>query len=496
MLPGRVDDDIALTPDADQGGQARNSVQAWAGLQQAGLPRLLDGLSHGSRNPEAPDSFVAHNAPPMLPSTEPAVMKDDPEENQSSDGSRHDASMPHNESKRNSFTQVLPAEGAGMKRMSLNSSGSRDPRFITRKSERKGVAFIERHSARNSIRNEQEDESSTKRTMFASLSKLMGSNVSSSQAKTSPAARSSHRRASLFTSDTKRLALQAQQTLPQRVVSNKFWTVFSFGLIILNSMLVGWQTQAMAERALDDMRNGHDLRVEEPVGFTVAQILFTLLFTFELSMRWLAEGLREFWLVDTSWNLLDFMVVVLGWTDVLMLVVTAGDQQQSSNLMTFRVMRVLRIIRIGRIIRMMKFFRELRMMISSILASFKSLGWVCIILIIMFYMFGISFTAGVTDNLVSRNARQQAENEDMVIYFGTLGRSILTLYMSMTGGEDWRVFHDSLKELPFFYRHLFIVFITFAILAVFNIEPSRLRSLKVDWTMSGWLHTSTRLSLT
>jgi len=54
-------------------------------------------------------------------------------------------------------------------------------------------------------------------------------------------------------------------------------------------------------------------------------------------------------------------------------------------------------------------------------------------------------------------------------YFGTLSAATVTLYMSMSGGEDWGNILSALEPLPWEYRLLFLVFITFAVLALLNV---------------------------
>lgn len=126
-------------------------------------------------------------------------------------------------------------------------------------------------------------------------------------------------------------------------------------------------------------------------------------------------------------------------------------------------------VRVARIIRVMRFFRELRMMVFSILGSLRSLVWVTIVLGLNFYIFGISFTAAVTQHLTTTDVWLLDDNRDLVLYFGSLSRAMLHLYMSMSGGNDWVVYYEALTRLPGQYCFMFLLFITFSIFAAVNI---------------------------
>jgi len=109
------------------------------------------------------------------------------------------------------------------------------------------------------------------------------------------------------------------------------------------------------------------------------------------------------------------------------------------------------------------------MMIFSILGSLKSVLWVIAVLGMTFYIFGISFTAAVTDHLETVEMWKAPENQDMITYFGTVDRSFLSLFMSMSGGNDWGQYYDALLDLDILYRTMFLLFIVFTIFAVVNI---------------------------
>lgn len=85
-------------------------------------------------------------------------------------------------------------------------------------------------------------------------------------------------------------------------------------------------------------------------------------------------------------------------------------------------------------------------------------------LFVVFYMFGIAFTSSAINFLDTLERRQDPKYASLQQHFGSLDVSILTLYMSMTGGQNWGVYYEALTTVPGgeFTCILFIVYITFA----------------------------------
>ena len=108
------------------------------------------------------------------------------------------------------------------------------------------------------------------------------------------------------------------------------------------------------------------------------------------------------------------------------------------------------------------------MMIFSTVNSLKSVVWVILFLFGLFYMFGVAFTSAVVSYLDTLEMRKQSESATLQLHFGTLDVSILTLYMAMSGGQNWHVYYDSLATMKGgeFWCLLYILYITFAMFAV------------------------------
>jgi len=105
----------------------------------------------------------------------------------------------------------------------------------------------------------------------------------------------------------------------------------------------------------------------------------------------------------------------------------------------------------------------------SILGCAKSMIWILIILVLVFYIFGVSFVQGVKTHLKTTEDWQKKENQNLILYFGTVESAILTLFQAMSGGNDWGIFFDCLVQVSPWWGMLFIFYILFAVFAVVNI---------------------------
>eukprot|EP00931_Biecheleriopsis_adriatica_P087024 TRINITY_DN61546_c0_g1_i1.p1 TRINITY_DN61546_c0_g1~~TRINITY_DN61546_c0_g1_i1.p1 ORF type:complete len:668 (-),score=136.38 TRINITY_DN61546_c0_g1_i1:48-2051(-) len=274
---------------------------------------------------------------------------------------------------------------------------------------------------------------------------------------------------------------EIERTQLQKVVDSRAYEWASILLILLNSAFIGWQTEFTAGRAAQDAAANIPQRDDSPSYFIVLSFIFNILFLIDLVARWSAAGFISFWRTeeagwsdDLSWNALDVFIVLTGLMDCVIVIISlTGTDDSGSNMSSgfsiARVVRIVRIVKVARVIRVMKFFRELRMMIFSIMNSMKSLAWVILILTMMFYVFGITFVSGVLSHLDTTDKWNQAEHDNLVKFFGSLDRAIISLYMAMSGGNDWCVYFEALELTQSIYHWLFLLFITFAIFAVVNI---------------------------
>merc|ERR1719414_884929 len=107
------------------------------------------------------------------------------------------------------------------------------------------------------------------------------------------------------------------------------------------------------------------------------------------------------------------------------------------NLTFARIVRVFRLARILRIVRVMRFFYSFRLMVYSVIYSIVSLLWVFILLLFIMYFFAVFFLNGVVEYFRVTSDKNSELCLELIKLFGTMERSLQSLFMSISGGIDW-----------------------------------------------------------
>jgi voltage-gated sodium channel len=214
---------------------------------------------------------------------------------------------------------------------------------------------------------------------------------------------------------------------PQRVI---------IALIVLNAVTLGLETSpAVQERA------GGLLAGIERIVITV--------FVFEIAAKLFAQGPRFF---RGGWNLFDFLVVAIS------LAPATG---------AFAVLRALRILRVLRLVAKIP---RLRMITESLLHAIPSIGWVALLLVMVFYIFAVLGT-----NLFGATFPE---------WFGSIGASLYTLFQIMTL-ESWSmgIARPVIEHYPYGWLYFipFILVSTFTMLNLFiAIIVSTMQSMHME----------------
>jgi len=267
--------------------------------------------------------------------------------------------------------------------------------------------------------------------------------------------------------------LEANQTKLESLTRSWPYRLLNAMCIVLNAIFIAWETEQRASSAASHASQEKIWR--EELCFSLMATLFCIVFAVELLLRVLAEGWFLFRSREKLWNVFDILVVLTAAIEVVVdwsRFATSGSVNvwgMLGNFSMLRVARLLRVIRATSAVRVIRFIRELRLMVCSLLGALKSLGWAIILLMIILLIFGVFFTDGTVTYCVKHNAMEEESTMELRKYFGTLSSSTVALYMAMSGGEDWATILRPLEKLPGEYWFFFLVFITFAILAVMNV---------------------------
>jgi voltage-gated sodium channel len=214
--------------------------------------------------------------------------------------------------------------------------------------------------------------------------------------------------------------LSFQQQL-QRLHNNRLFELAVVSIIIFSALVIGVKTYDLPPRFLTLM-HWLDWGV-------------TLFFLTEITIRFLAaENRREFF--KNGWNIFDSVIVLVS-------LIPIEDSE-----MAF----IGRLIRIFRVLRMVSIIPELRILLNSLLKALPQLGYVLLLMFIIFYIYaaiGASFFHDINESL-----------------WGDILVSLLTLFRVMTF-EDWTdVMYETMAVYPFswIYYLSFIFFTAFAFL--------------------------------
>jgi len=186
-----------------------------------------------------------------------------------------------------------------------------------------------------------------------------------------------------------------------------------------------------------------------------------------------------------GWNLFDTLTVALQVLEVLTseiswaFVADYHNRLASSHVGVVRMMRVFRLIRVMRFIRILSAFSALRMMVVSIMDSVRSLVWTIVLILLAMFITSVYFTQMVTDHKVSqmdkttveeRARMMNLEDPRLLEFYGTLDRTMLTLYQTISEGIHWDAAMEPLRVhcsawMPVSFS-LYVAFVTFAMLNV------------------------------
>lgn len=244
-----------------------------------------------------------------------------------------------------------------------------------------------------------------------------------------------------------------------RCLRHQYFEGFFGAMIFLNCLVLAGEVQYQSKH------------IGEPQlwAFAVAGYVFNVLFLLELLCRIAVDGLWDFFTAPGNrlWALLDTFVVLVATIESVQNIVTGGQLEDASNLAIMRAMRIVRLFRSFRIFRLARVMTPLRALVISILATLRSLFWAAILLGFAVYVFGVMFT----DCAVTGHATvEDEETKDTLFYYwGSLDRSMSTLYQAVANGISWRAAYECISEVSIICGWLFMGSITFMYFVLLNV---------------------------
>jgi len=247
------------------------------------------------------------------------------------------------------------------------------------------------------------------------------------------------------------------------IVQGKCFESVSAAVIVLNAGFMTVTTNHSVTHLSDDL----------PPWIMAGELFFLCFYSIELTMKLCAHRIYFFCNQEMNWNLFDFALVLFTLVDFVMTLFSDGP---GLNLSFMRLLRFVRVAKILRVVRVMRVFTELRLMLQSVMGSFYSLFWAFVMLIFIFYIFGLIFVQGVASHLLlNADDLTLAQREGLIGRFGSVEVAMLSLFKAISGGADWEIFYDNPGEDPLiasigmFYLLLYVFFIFFIQVALLNI---------------------------
>eukprot|EP00435_Cladocopium_sp_Y103_P012730 s2250_g3.t1 len=256
-----------------------------------------------------------------------------------------------------------------------------------------------------------------------------------------------------------------EENFAHRIINSWWFVNFISSVIVINMILLGVEVDLAASVGQENV----------PVWYGVVNATAVSIFVIELSLTFLALGLRKFFCgKNRAWNIFDFCIIslsVLETSTELWQQAIAREQVSTSQLRFFRSVRLVRALRGVRMVRLLRYVGALRTLVLSIASSMASLFWTLMLLVIIFYTFGIMFTQLVSDycRYEVGSATMAGCVEKVGVYWSSLPESMLTLFMTISGGINWGETFRPLIDISIFAVMCHIIFTTIAVLAVVNV---------------------------
>lgn len=206
-----------------------------------------------------------------------------------------------------------------------------------------------------------------------------------------------------------------------RVRSNKYFEAFVIFVIIFSALMIGAKTYEIPESVM---------RLVIILDWAI-----TVFFLVELIVRFIGEEQKTRFFTK-AWNIFDTLIVAFSLLPV-------EDSEMAL---------LGRLVRIFRVLRMVSIIPELRMLLNSLITALPQLGYVMLLMFIIFYIYA---AAGATFF--------HEINEEL---WGDISVSLLTLFRVMTF-EDWTdVMYETMQVYPlsWLFYLTFIFFTAFAFL--------------------------------
>ncbi|CAE7360827.1 Scn11a [Symbiodinium natans] len=243
------------------------------------------------------------------------------------------------------------------------------------------------------------------------------------------------------------------------------WFRASIPVVILtNLILLGVEVDASASLPPN----------QQLEGFHIANLVIVCLFFGEILLKLKAFGCHEMFCgSDKWWNWSDLVIFILSVFEIVAEAVASAmfsSEMDPSQLRMMRFLRFVRALRGVRVVRLLQYLSALRTIVFSIVSTMSSVGWTSLLLVVLFYLFGVLITQISTDHCRDLwYTSGEFCDDDLNRFWSSVPQSMLTLFLSITNGISWDEALQPLRGISDIAVVGLIVYIVITVLAVLNV---------------------------
>ncbi|GBE59041.1 cation channel family protein [Babesia ovata] len=245
---------------------------------------------------------------------------------------------------------------------------------------------------------------------------------------------------------------RGHEDMGMRLYNHPCYRWFLMAIVVAYACFLGFCT----------LLDWHDISTPWITAIFVFRFMFFVLFTFDLIMQ--ATQCVNVKLYRHPEFLVDFALLLCEVASTIYVVNAVSNHCSSAYESTAQCQRYLSSLRIWSCLPLLRLYKlckhcgPLRTLTKGIMLSIQSLAWTAVFVIMVIYACAIYTTWVFTE----------VESEEMDDYWGTLLRSMYTLFTIMTL-EGWNeVSNDTAKFYPNS-KMFFVIFVCFATLTVMNV---------------------------
>eukprot|EP00913_Durusdinium_trenchii_P031270 g29277.t1 len=230
------------------------------------------------------------------------------------------------------------------------------------------------------------------------------------------------------------------------------------------------ETQSLGPNTLEDgfaQQRVAALPFEPRRSLDIAGVMYNVIFLIEFLLLVVGNGVKEhFTNAEWAWHVFDAVVVFFGVVEVILYCLQSGGNFSAEYV---RVVRLVKIFRVLRVVRVLRALRGLRLLLLSLVHTIRSLVWTLSLLLVILWFFGIVFTTAANEHGSDEHGSEQSVLLEK--YYGSLAKTIFTLFKCSCNGMDWYDAVEVLEHLDqaWLWVGFFLCYICFNYFALLNI---------------------------